>query len=125
MQPRDADGVAQLVAAALAIWASTGSVAWAIDASGDWNRVDTLTVVLACVTVVLTVLGIIIAVLALWGYRHFREIATDTAREVAGPIAAKIAKEVAEPIAARAAEEITRQGGGTGDYGAAAAAEER
>ena len=122
MDARDRDGVTQVAMVCAAVWASTGSSAWAAETAADgWDRVDTLTLVLACITVLLTVLAIGIGGLAIWGFQHFREIARVTAEEVAKPIAERIAREVAEPVAGRVAEGMAKQGSSQGDYGTAAA----
>lgn len=129
MDACDRTGIAEVCVGCVLVLAATASAAWATDRASEWNSVDTVTVALACVTVVLTVLAIGVAVLAWFGWNHFKgvaeKVATEIATKKAEEVATKRAEEVAEPIAARVAETVAREGRPTpGDYGAAAATEE-
>lgn len=66
---------------------------------------DVATIALAAATVVLTGVGVFVAIVAVWGYKEIREAsiraAIRTARETARKVSAKTAKDVAEAVAAR------------------------
>jgi len=92
-----------------------------------WTAVEVLTVVLAALSALLTALGIIVAIAAIWGYNSLRSLAVEraeaVAREVAQQTAEVTAQATAEPVAARVAEEVVRSMAGApagDDYGAAA-----
>jgi hypothetical protein len=80
-----------------------------------WSAVEVVTVVLAALAVLITVLGIFVAGLAVWGYTQLR---TD-ARNVAASAAQAYLNENAPKLIS---EDLDRRGGPglTGDYGEAA-----
>jgi hypothetical protein len=80
--------------------------------AAGWSAVEVVTVVLAALAVLMTVLGIFIAVLAVWGYARL----ADDARNAA-ILAARDATSNLVPLVVR--EEIDRQMG-SGRYGEAA-----
>ena len=70
-------------------------------------------ILLAATTLVVTVLGVFVAILALWGYREIRDKAIAQAVGQAVDKSAAIAKDVAGPVAARTVIEYmkARDGG--------------
>jgi uncharacterized membrane protein YcjF (UPF0283 family) len=89
---------------------------WAMAKAPTWDQIDTLTVVLAALGGIITVLGIVLAVAAFWGYTSVRQVAIEKAEAKA--------KAVAEEVAAKAIDDkFTRLGDQSGpspDYGKAA-----
>lgn len=85
-----------------------------------FDPVDLIVIVLTAVAVIVTTLGIFIAILAIWGYNTIKIAAIEQA------VAA--AKTEAEAVAARTARDIlapaSRKVESGGDYGAAAKGEE-
>lgn len=61
------------------------------------SRFDLATLVLSCVSVLVTVLGVGLGALALWGYSGLKS----SARKVAKEVAEKVARDTAEAVAAR------------------------
>lgn len=89
---------------------------------GGWTAPELITVVLAALALLITVLGIFIAVLAVWGYARLSEDAKATASKVAADVAANHAGHVATQVAVA---EISRLYGQPGEgFGAAAARED-
>lgn len=74
---------------------------------------DVAVLLLTAVTLVVTCLGVFVAILALWGYKEIRDKAIDQAVGIAVERAATVAKEVAGSVAARTAIEYekARDGG--------------
>ena len=66
-------------------------------AGAGWTSVELVTIVLAALAVLITVLGIFIAVLAIWGYTRLaadaRDVATRAAQEHVGKIAPQLVSE--------------------------------
>jgi hypothetical protein len=101
---------------------------WAMAKVPTWDQVDTLTVVLAALGGIITVLGIVIAIAAFWGYASVRQAAIDKAEAKAKAVARKVAIETAmkraEEVATRAIDDrfsrLVDQSGSSPDYGAAA-----
>lgn len=94
--------------------------------SAGWSSVELVTVVLTALAVLLTTLGIFIAVLAVWGYTRLsddaRAVATATARDVAAATAKEAAIDTTGKIVPeQVAKEVQRQIGEGSAYGAAAA----
>lgn len=88
-----------------------------------FGQYELITLVLAALAVLLTALGLFIAILAIWGYSTLKQAAMDQANQAAHITAQK----TAETVAARVAEKVAGrrvQGTEGGDYGAAAAAAE-
>jgi hypothetical protein len=77
-----------------------------------WSGVEVVTIVLAALAVLMTVLGIFIAVLAVWGYARLSEEARKTAALEAQSFVGKNAPRLIS-------EELDRRIG-SGDYGEAA-----
>jgi uncharacterized membrane protein len=95
----------------------------------SWDPVNTLTVVLAALSALLTALGIGVGLLAFWGYTAIREHAATKAEaaaaikseEIATAVADKAARETAALVAARTVQAMLKQESGpSGDYGKAA-----
>lgn len=92
-------------------------------AGAGFSQYEVITLVLACVAVLLTALGLFVAIIAIWGYGTLKQAAMDQAQSAAHVTAGR----VAEAVAARTAEEfVSRRFNASegGDYGAAAAIEE-
>lgn len=47
---------------------------------GEMSYADLSAVMLSAVSVLVTILGVVVAILAIWGYSHFKGIAEDSAR---------------------------------------------
>ncbi len=62
---------------------------------------DVATLALSAATVVLTGVGVIVAIAAVWGYNEIRNKSLEAAEKAATTVAAKIAKDTAEVVAAR------------------------
>lgn len=76
------------------------------------SGVEIITIVLTAVAILVTTLGIFIAIMAIWGYHSLHNIAKETAE--------RVAKERAETIATRAATDIvTRLDAGAYEFGEA------
>ena len=71
-------------------------------------------------SIVLAVVGFVIAVAAFWGYANLKDAAEKAARETAISVAADTSRETAESVATRLFAEFTGQQGSQGDYGSAA-----
>lgn len=86
-----------------------------------WQPVELVTVILAALGVLITVLGAFVAVLAIWGYGRLVDEARGAAT-VAATIAAKAAaaEQVGKLAPTLVADEIERRIGGGPDYAAAA-----
>ncbi len=69
--------------------------------SDDISRFDIATLVLACSALVMTGVGVFVALLTFWGYRDIRKSAIKAAVEKAVPIAEKAAQEVARSVVLR------------------------
>jgi hypothetical protein len=72
-------------------------------AGAGWTPVELVTIVLAALAVLITVLGIFIAVLAIWGYTRLaadaRDVATRAAQEhVGGIVPGLISEEIGRSI---------------------------
>ena len=99
-----------------------------------WTPVELVTTVLSALAVLLTALGIFIAVLAVWGYTQIKETAKSAAVAAAVKVARETSDETAEmttrKIVSRLvplmlSEELTRFTGTTADeYGAEAGKDE-
>ncbi|RXF67113.1 hypothetical protein [Hansschlegelia zhihuaiae] len=67
---------------------------------------DFISIMLTGLAIMVTILGIGLAVAGVWGYANIKEEAIAAAREAAVSPARDAAREVAEPIAARTALEV-------------------
>lgn len=76
---------------------------------------DLAAIILSAVSVLITGLGVFIAILALWGYKEIRDRATNAAVEEATKRAVEAAREAAKPIAARTALEYMKDVGQDGE----------
>lgn len=93
-----------------------------------FSSVEVVTIVLSSVAILVTGLGIFIAIMAIWGYRSLHEIAERTAERVALDIADKVANRAAADAVARLdtkfVKDISEDNGYSDrDYGAAAGKE--
>jgi hypothetical protein len=86
---------------------------------GGFNSTELVTIVLAALAVLLTTLGIFIAVLAVLGYTTLRRLAIGRAEKVARETAQA---EVSKRVPGLVAEQMSTLVGTSADYGAAAAA---
>lgn len=66
----------------------------------DWT-----TITLACVAVLVTVLGVLIAILSVWGYKNIAREAKNSAEAVSSDISSRIAKEQVESCINQIAKE--------------------
>lgn len=83
---------------------------------GGFTSVEVVTVVLAALAIMITALGIFIAIMAIWGYQSLHSIA----RQAAERAAAEIAEGVATRSAADALARLDAVAGSDRDYGTAA-----
>ncbi|MBX3598153.1 MAG: hypothetical protein KF874_11355 [Rhizobiaceae bacterium] len=75
-----------------------------------FTSVELVTIVLAALALILTALGLFIAILAIWGYQSLQSGARETAE--------RIARETADKVASRtAADAVSRLSDGATSYG--------
>lgn len=68
-----------------------------------------ISILLACVAILVTVLGVVIALISFIGYRNFKEATTEAAEKIANDVASKVSGEVANAkIPEIAKQELTR-----------------
>lgn len=78
-----------------------------------WTAVELVTIILAALALLITALGIFLAVLAIWGYGQIHEEARRIAR-------AAVTEEVGKQAPRAISKELDRRGVGGPDYAAAA-----
>lgn len=90
-----------IIGAAFVAFIATGGVK-----AGTISYPDLAAVMLASVTLVLTVLGLAIAVAAIYGYKAFMDKSETTAAEIAGEVAVPAAIQVVKDYIANNAEQV-------------------
>ena len=77
--------------------------------SSEISYADMSAILLAAVAVIVTVLGVVVAILSLWGFRNIKASSIDAATTVSNEIATKVAeREVGKSINEVAKKEIAR-----------------